>query len=86
MSYTQKFFFFRCYHCGQWYYVNKIIKTKKCVHCNKSFQFKKAAKFSKDSTLYQAIAIVKELKYKVENEPLSKYINKENKLTLRKLL
>lgn len=82
MSYNQKYFFFRCYHCGQWYYVNRIIKTKKCVHCNKSFQFKNATKISKICTLKQAIAIVKELKNKIQNESLSKYINKENTFSL----
>ena len=83
MSFNQKYFFFRCYHCGQWYYVNRHIKTKKCVHCNKSFQFQKATKFSKICNLNQAIAIVKELKNKMQNEPLSKYINKENTFSLK---
>jgi len=83
MEFMRRFYFFRCYHCGQWYYVNKIIKTKKCIYCNKSFQFKKSAKFSKFCTLQQAILIIKELKSKIESETLSKYTFAGNNLTLK---
>ena len=73
MQNIQKYYFYRCYHCGEWYYVNKIIKTKKCWKCNRSFQFKNSAKFSKKCTLSQATKIIKHLKEKAENENLTKY-------------
>jgi hypothetical protein len=75
MPYVQKFYFFRCYHCGEWSYSNKVIKTKKCVKCNRSFQFKNSSKFSKTVTLQSAIKIIKNLKMKGEMESLSKYLN-----------
>jgi len=48
---NRKIYFFRCYHCGEWYYSNRIIKTKKCWKCNRSFVFKNSTKFSKFCTL-----------------------------------
>ena len=57
-----KYYFYRCYHCGEWYYTNKIVKTKKCWRCNYSFQFKNSNKFSKLCTLSQATEIIKQLK------------------------
>jgi uncharacterized protein (DUF983 family) len=75
MQYLQKVFFFRCYHCGEWYYSNKIIKVKKCWKCTKSFQFKKSAKFTKTCTLQEAINLIKKLKEKVQEVSLTKYIN-----------
>jgi hypothetical protein len=75
MPYIQKFYFFRCYHCGEWSYSNRVIKTKKCVKCNRSFQFKNSSKFSKTVTLQSAIKIIKNLKMKGEMESLSKYLN-----------
>ncbi len=73
MQNIQKYYFYRCYRCGEWYYVNKIIKIKKCWKCNHSFQFKNSAKFSKKCTLSQATKIIKNLKEKLENENLTKY-------------
>ncbi|MFX1487546.1 MAG: DUF1922 domain-containing protein [Promethearchaeota archaeon] len=64
MEYTQKYFFFRCYNCGTWYYTPRVIKTKKCWQCNHSFLFKNSTKFSKMCTTKGAIALVKELKIK----------------------
>ncbi|MFX1303023.1 MAG: DUF1922 domain-containing protein [Promethearchaeota archaeon] len=61
----QKFFFFRCYSCGEWYYSKKIIKSKKCWRCNHSFLFKNSTKFSKICAIKDAIAIVKDLKNKI---------------------
>ncbi|MBY8987419.1 MAG: DUF1922 domain-containing protein [Candidatus Lokiarchaeota archaeon] len=75
MRNIQKFFFFRCYHCGEWSYSNKIIKTKKCWKCNRSFQFKNSTKFSKTVTLQGAIKIIKDLKMKGETESLFKFLN-----------
>ena len=75
MSYTQTFYFFRCYHCGEWFYSNKIIKTKKCWKCDRSFQFKNSTKFSKTVSLQEAIKIVKNLKMKGEMETLRKFLN-----------
>ncbi|MFX1461246.1 MAG: hypothetical protein ACFFBT_17510 [Promethearchaeota archaeon] len=72
MQNIQKYYFYRCYHCGEWYYVNKLIKTKKCWKCNRSFQFKKSTKFSKKCTLSQATKIIKHLKEKVESQSLIK--------------
>ena len=71
------YYFFRCYHCGEWYYTNKVIKTKKCWKCNHSFQFPKATKFSKQCSMQGAIAILKELKKRINNEDLSKYISSD---------
>ncbi|MFX1498413.1 MAG: hypothetical protein ACFFBH_12870 [Promethearchaeota archaeon] len=68
MQNIRKYYFYRCYHCGEWYYCNKIIKTKKCWRCNHSFTFKPSTKFSKYVTLSQAIQIVKYLKEKAESE------------------
>ena len=75
MPNLQKFFFYRCVHCGEWYYTNRIIKTKKCWKCNRSFQIQKYAKFSKNCSTQDAIAILKHLKEKAEKETLSKYKN-----------
>lgn len=69
-----KFYFYRCYNCNAWYYTNRIIKTKKCWQCNKSFTFQKSTKFTKNCSLNEAIAIIKELKKNVEDESLSKYL------------
>jgi len=77
MPLSQKFYFFRCYHCGAWYYTNKIIKSKKCIKCNRSFTFQKSTKFSKVCTQSEAISIIKELKIKSHNENLTKYISRK---------
>ncbi|TFF89042.1 MAG: DUF1922 domain-containing protein [Promethearchaeota archaeon] len=71
MPYSQKFYFFRCYHCGEWHYSNRRIKTKKCYKCNRSFLFKNSAKFSRFCSYSSAIAIIKQLKTKnrTENSP-----------------
>jgi len=82
----QKFYFFRCYHCGEWYYINRFIKTKKCWKCNRSFQFKNSDKFSKECDMNTAIAIIKKLKDKSTDERLQKYINNENTLKIKKTL
>ena len=74
MQNVQKFYFFRCYHCGEWTYSNKILKTKKCWKCNRSFQFKNSTKFSKKVTLQGAIKIIKDLKMKRETESLFKFL------------
>ena len=74
MSYIQKFYFFRCYHCGEWFYSKKVIKTKKCWRCNRSFRFKNSVKFSKTVTLQGAIKTIKELKMKGEMESLFKFL------------
>ena len=76
MRNIQKFYFFRCYHCSEWFYSNKILKTKKCWKCNRSFQFKNSTKFSRTVTLQGAIKIIKDLKMKREKESLLKYLNK----------
>ncbi|NVM44136.1 MAG: DUF1922 domain-containing protein [Candidatus Lokiarchaeota archaeon] len=75
MPNVQKFYFFRCYHCGEWSYSNKIIKTKKCWKCHRSFQFKNSTKFSRTVTLHRAIKIIKDLKMKGEKESLFKFLN-----------
>ena len=85
MSNLRKFTFFRCHYCGMWYYFNKPIKTKKCLKCNRSFQVQKSYKFSKECTIEDSIAILKELKTKMENEDLSKYAYKNYPLTIRKI-
>ncbi|NHJ23318.1 MAG: DUF1922 domain-containing protein [Candidatus Lokiarchaeota archaeon] len=76
----QKFYFFRCYHCGEWYYSNKIIKTKRCWKCAKSFQFKNSTKFSQQCSLHEAIKIIKKLKEKSENLSLNKFLNLEKNI------
>lgn len=58
----QKYFFYRCYYCGEWYYTQRVIKTKKCWKCNHSFLFKNAAKFTRNCTMQGAISLIKELK------------------------
>ena len=68
-----------------WYYTNRLIKTKKCLKCNRSFQVQKSYKFSKKCTIEESIAMLKELKKKMENEDLSKYTNKNYHLTIRKI-
>ncbi|TFG23124.1 MAG: DUF1922 domain-containing protein [Promethearchaeota archaeon] len=74
MQNIQKYYFFRCYRCGEWYYTNKIIKTKKCWKCHHSFQFQKSTKFSKKCSINDAIEIIKELKKRRVNENLLKYV------------
>ncbi|MHA1804910.1 MAG: DUF1922 domain-containing protein [Promethearchaeota archaeon] len=56
------YYFYRCYHCGYWHYSAQKIKKKKCLSCNKTFQFNSATKFSKKCSPHQAIAIMKKLK------------------------
>ena len=78
MPYSQKFYFFRCYHCGAWHYSNKRIKSKKCCKCNRSFQFQNSTKFSKNCVYKTAIAIMKQLKTRAQKEKFpyfSKYQN-----------
>lgn len=75
MAYLQKFYFFRCYHCGEWYYTNRGIKTKKCIGCHRSFQFHKSTKFSKNCSTEGAILILKELKKRREGEDLTKFMD-----------
>ena len=80
MRNIQKFYFFRCYHCGEWFYSNKIIKTKKCWKCNRSFQFKNSFKFIRTVTIQDAIRIIKEIKMKGEKETLFKFLDYEKNL------
>lgn len=80
MRNVQKFYFFRCYHCGEWYYSNKIIKTKKCWKCNRSFQFKNSFKVIRTVTLSDAIRIIKKIKMKGEKETLFKFLDYEKNL------
>ncbi|MFW9783849.1 MAG: DUF1922 domain-containing protein [Candidatus Heimdallarchaeota archaeon] len=60
----QKYFFYRCYNCGEWYYTHRVIKKKKCWKCNHTFSFENSTKFSKICTTKGAITIIKELKTK----------------------
>jgi transcription elongation factor Elf1 len=78
MPYLQKFYFFRCYHCGAWHYSNKKIKTKKCLKCNRSFQFKNSAKFSKNCLYSTAIKIIKELKAQKQKENIVHFLKYKN--------
>ncbi len=80
MSNPQKFYFFRCYHCGGWTYSNKIIKTKKCWKCNRSFQFKNSFKVTRTVVLKDAIRIIKDLKMKGKKETLSKFLDYEKNI------
>jgi len=59
--------------------------TKKCLKCNRSFQIQKSYKFSKKCTIEESIAILKELKKKMENEDLARYTSKKYHLTIRKI-
>lgn len=80
MRNVQKFYFFRCYHCGEWYYSNKMIKTKKCWKCNRSFQFKNSFKIVRTVTLNDAIKFIKKIKMKGEKETLFKFLDYEKNL------
>lgn len=64
MYIKDNYVFFKCYHCGEWFYSKNKIKTKKCWRCNRSFQVKNSLKFSKMCSGVEAIAIMKELKVK----------------------
>ena len=77
MSNVQTFYFFRCYHCGEWFYSKKILKTKKCWKCNRSFQFKNSFKVKRMVSLNDAIKIIKNLKMKGEKETLFKFLDYE---------
>lgn len=78
---NRKYYFFRCYHCGEWHYGNRMIKSRKCWKCNRAFQFKKAIKFTKDCSMNQAITIIKHLKERDEKVPISEYIIKQYNMT-----
>ena len=82
MHYIQSYYFYRCYHCGEWYYSNKIIKIKKCVidRCNRTFQFKNSTKFQKKCSQRDAIAIIKQLKEKDTDKTLIKFTKNDNNL------
>ncbi|MCJ7646999.1 MAG: DUF1922 domain-containing protein [Candidatus Lokiarchaeota archaeon] len=84
MNNTQKYSFFRCYHCGEWYYTKKMIKTKKCVTCNRTFQFKSSTKFSRICSIKEAILIIKQLKGNREMESLSTYFLRVENVTKSK--
>lgn len=71
--YNQKFYFFRCYHCGEWFYSTRKIKTKKCWKCNRSFLIKDSLKFTKNCSTKIAITIIKELKNKMEDKGFSNF-------------
>ncbi|TFG11772.1 MAG: DUF1922 domain-containing protein [Promethearchaeota archaeon] len=77
----KKYFFFRCYHCGNWFYTKKLIKTKKCVRCNRTFQFQNAMKFSKLCSGYEAIRMLQELKKREAEETLSKHLKQKSNLS-----
>ncbi len=62
MSSNQKYYFFVCYHCGQWHFAERTIKVRKCWKCNRSFQFEKAIKFSRSCSGKEAVKILKQLK------------------------
>jgi hypothetical protein len=68
MHNLNKYYFFSCYNCGEWFYSNRVIKIKKCHKCNRSFQFSKSIKFSKSCTIEVAIATLKQLKINREKE------------------
>jgi predicted nucleic acid-binding Zn-ribbon protein len=59
---AQLFWFYRCYHCGTWYYSSRRIETKQCIKCNKRFFFEKSKKLKRKCTQREAISIIKELK------------------------
>ncbi len=82
MTILQNYIFYRCTFCGLWYYTKKPLKSKKCWKCNRTFQFKKAFKFSKKCSINEAILVVKELKKRVEKETLMKYTNRKSNLSL----
>jgi len=77
MDNIKKFYFFRCYHCGEWYYSSKRIKIKKCWKCNKSFKFKNANKFSKECSTREAVEIIKLLKEKDIKKEFQTYTGKK---------
>ena len=85
MVIKNNYYFFRCYHCGSWYYSKKALKNKKCLKCNQSFQFQKSTKFSKDCSQGEAIAIIKELKKRTHDENLSKYLSNKGRLPVKKI-
>jgi len=78
---TAKYYFFRCTSCGAWYYTKKRLKTKKCIKCNKTFQFKQSAKFSKVCNRIDAIAYIQALKKK-DVEEKSIRVQKYRQLSL----
>lgn len=82
MTIYQQYVFFRCTFCGSWYYSNKSLKSKKCWKCNRTFQFKRAFKFSKYCSVNEAIMIIKELKKGSKKETLTNYINRDKNLSL----
>ncbi|MBN1216506.1 MAG: hypothetical protein JXA99_13830 [Candidatus Lokiarchaeota archaeon] len=67
-------FFYRCIHCGEWYYCTKQIKRKKCWKCNHSFDFAHSSKFKKKCSLNEAIMIIKELKKRKKNEGIIHFL------------
>ncbi len=69
------YYFYKCYHCGSWFYSKGRIKQKKCFFCNKTFQFTKSTKFSKTCSPQEAIAILKKLKEKEMDKDISKFKN-----------
>ncbi|MBY9008109.1 MAG: DUF1922 domain-containing protein [Candidatus Lokiarchaeota archaeon] len=69
-----KYFFYRCIHCGEWYYSTRRIKRKKCWKCNHSFEFSHSSKFIKNCSSNEAIIIIKELKKKGKKEDLLGYL------------
>jgi hypothetical protein len=71
-----KYWFYRCYHCGQYHYSKKRIKRKKCLTCKRTFKFEHSVKFSKTCTRNEAIAIMKYLKKQDAKEEFGFFIPK----------
>ena len=56
------------------------------MKCHHTFQFRKSTKFYKKCSMSGAVAIIKELKKRSENENLTNYINPKTDLVTRYLL
>ena len=74
MRSDRKYYFFRCYHCGEWHYGNRIIKSRKCWKCDRIFQFKNSIKFSRECSINEAITVIKQLKEREQKPSISKYV------------
>ena len=69
MSYKYTFYFFTCYHCSAIYYSVYKIKSKKCLSCKRTFQFKNSNKTKLKLTIQEAIKLLQYLKKKkIESE------------------
>ena len=61
-SFTRLHFYFQCYFCGSWTYIDRAILSKECPTCHKIINFQKVKKYKYRINPTDAPRIIKYLK------------------------